>query len=244
MCPVPCIIGFVTASKSRKQVSVLSQFLARLNAREEIELLPHQIDQIDTEVQRRTKPLQEQRQRISDDYRFGRVAGDVLDKEIRRLWLLAEKEELAAYKRHLLPHQWKALMRLVTQRAVLQRGLLPSLTNGRLGDDLKITDEQRSRIRKIADEHLTKFLPLSRELETFVWAEVRQAMSPEEWSRLSRLVGKPPARMAGSPTLIVMTFAQQIQVLQRMTGAKQAVDRMVAEIRALQAGESATKAKQ
>ena len=188
-----------------------------------------QIDQFWSTFLARMQQSNDELSRIQWDWWFGLVG----DKEREKVWLengkLSRETALSVLKETLDERQWERFLGALRERSLQQRGLLPSLTTGSLGKEIEITTKQRDKLRRIASKYATELIELSRKLEGVVWSEISKSLTREQRKRLRRLIGEPPMKMPGSPTLIIMTNGREMyrEDLERFAASR---DRMLERI--------------
>ncbi len=196
----PC--GQIRPRRSRYRS--LWAFRRAVRYSEKIGLEDVQFEGSGAEFHRRMRPLYEETVKVQNDLKYGRIDRETASEKLYDLALRKERAIIALELDRLLPFQVKLYKRMMQRQSLVQRGLLPALTNGQLGNHLKITDAQRTQLRDIAGKYAPKLQVMSRELESYVWQQIGRELSGKQRERLARLVGKPPTKMAGSPTLLVL----------------------------------------
>ena len=96
-----------------------------------------------------------------------------------------------SFERILLPHQREFLEDLTQKIGVARSGLFSELVNGELGNRLKISTEEKEKIKKMARSIRKRLLKKSIELESKVFEDVKKVLSEEQASAFSERIGKP-----------------------------------------------------
>jgi Spy/CpxP family protein refolding chaperone len=92
----------------------------------------------------------------------------------------------------LLPHQQKRLKQITAQfQARGREGVTGALTEGNLADELKITEEQREKLRKVGEEARAEMDEKMRKLREEMEQKILAVLTDEQRSQYKELMGEP-----------------------------------------------------
>lgn len=92
----------------------------------------------------------------------------------------------------LLPHQQKRLKQITSQFQTRGReGVAGALTEGNLADELKITDEQREKLRKVGEEARAEMEEKTRKLREEMELKILDVLTDEQRRQYKELMGEP-----------------------------------------------------
>ena len=157
--------------------------LRREDVRKELELTDEQLEDLQSMNQERggfdRRALREEMEGLSDEERRERFM------EIRNERETEIKEKLGEI---LLPFQVKRLEQISNQAA--SRGGSRSLLNGRIAEKLKITDEQKDRIREKAEKLQKEFEAKLEKMRKTMQEEILEELSSSQRKEYEEMMGE------------------------------------------------------
>ena len=161
------------------------------------------------EMELQKKQLEEKARRAMDLYQAGASQVEDLLKDFQEI--------LADYSVWALEKQLKALdaesraeyVRALRRRTVEQRGLHWCLVHGELGRAVGLSDSERTRLKELARDELSKWVAASRRQEDRLWSLFLAELSFGHRQQCKQKLGKSPHELPGLPMLSLAPAARQ-----------------------------------
>jgi hypothetical protein len=197
--------GDMDTYRKAAQRSTMMDLLRDPRVREELEMLDAQFQELEAkaaEVQRRTN---------------GRVlellaeakSGSLSQQKVRENILALRQQAAEEIERSILPFQFRRLKQVAYHVQMSRRGVAEVLTTDPLAAELKLTDEQKEKLRETAEEVEKELAEEIAKLRAKAKEKLFAELNEDQQKKLSEILGdhfdgqtvglKPPGRRGGKP---------------------------------------------
>lgn len=163
--------------------------VTRDEVQEELQLVDEQREKVEAVVDESRDQIRDEMRDMFSNFR------DLSEEERRERFdeIRGRMEEMNAdlegkLKKVLLPHQFERLKQIDVQQRIQQRGA-SALSSGDLAETLNLTDEQREKLEKRAEEVRAELQEKIRQLQTEARDKMLDVLTAEQRAKLDGLMG-------------------------------------------------------
>jgi len=158
------------------------------NVRKDLEIVDDQVEKM-RDLQRKSfdgmRDMFTGLRDLSEDERNAKLEEIRTQMEARQKDLVKEADEI------LLPHQKSRLQQIMVQSQLRRQNTGDALSNGKLAEELGITEDQKEQLAKIQEEVTKELAEKTAKLREDAKNKVLKVLTAEQKAKLDKLIGAP-----------------------------------------------------